>query len=599
MSSSRTSPRRGFCPLAEAEFVAFLIGIKAVGTQPGDDRLPRRASMHTEHDSTAPAPNGGVGRDAAHSVGLVLALVIYAVLVSRSNFVIDDAYISFTYARNWAAGLGLVYNAGGEVVEGFSNPLWVAFLRLPAELDWPLGVVSRLVSVLCGALLIDMTGRALRRDLKLSPLATGLGLLALAAFPPFAVWCTGGLETAPFALLLFAAFRALCGRTVASQTSAGLLAGLFGIGIVWIRAEGLLWICALAASALAAHFADRRRRAGTPRRVLVFVGASLLGLVALLAWRQFTFGEWLPNTAHAKGALSSATLARGAKTTATFVLLFLTPLLAPFALFARTNDRRAHAFGAVTFLAAIALYNVLVGGDWMPMFRFFAPAAPFLALTLGLLADGPRRLQARILVSLGIILATLPLYGISVVPRAWLEPLYFRSFEVGYQSEWERHETSTRNLEAFTAIGQGLSEVSEPGDSLTAGAIGAIGYYSDELTIYDRNGLVDKDIARAAATGSDRSAGHDKRVPRAYFIDREPTFFDAVIIDGVAKQGSAEFQQAARALGQRIFSDPLERPLRERCTAEAYVLETGQTLLVLRRTGDPLEASAFWQSLGL
>ncbi|MGI9592028.1 MAG: hypothetical protein ACR2P8_11720, partial [Myxococcota bacterium] len=34
----------------------------------------------------------------------------------------DDAMISMTYARNLAEGNGLVWNAGGEPVQGFTNP---------------------------------------------------------------------------------------------------------------------------------------------------------------------------------------------------------------------------------------------------------------------------------------------------------------------------------------------------------------------------------------------------------------------------------------------------------------------------------------------
>ena len=42
-------------------------------------------------------------------------------------FVCDDAYISFRYAKNWAAGHGVRFNLGDHLpVEGFSNFLWVA-----------------------------------------------------------------------------------------------------------------------------------------------------------------------------------------------------------------------------------------------------------------------------------------------------------------------------------------------------------------------------------------------------------------------------------------------------------------------------------------
>jgi arabinofuranosyltransferase len=59
--------------------------------------------------------------------------------IYRSSFVIngvryftlfDDEMISMRYARNFAHGFGLVYNPGGERVEGFTNPLWVLYMAV-------------------------------------------------------------------------------------------------------------------------------------------------------------------------------------------------------------------------------------------------------------------------------------------------------------------------------------------------------------------------------------------------------------------------------------------------------------------------------------
>src|SRR5690348_6795119 len=46
------------------------------------------------------------------------------------GWLIDDAGISFAYARNLAAGAGLVAQAGHAPVEGFSNPLWTLLIAL-------------------------------------------------------------------------------------------------------------------------------------------------------------------------------------------------------------------------------------------------------------------------------------------------------------------------------------------------------------------------------------------------------------------------------------------------------------------------------------
>jgi hypothetical protein len=69
---------------------------------------------------------------------LLAAYAAYAAaFIAKSSFVVDgvryfalfdDAMISMTYARTFAQGHGLVWFPGAERVEGFTNPLWVAFM---------------------------------------------------------------------------------------------------------------------------------------------------------------------------------------------------------------------------------------------------------------------------------------------------------------------------------------------------------------------------------------------------------------------------------------------------------------------------------------
>jgi hypothetical protein len=46
----------------------------------------------------------------------------------KNRFIQDDAFISFRYAFHSAQGQGLVWNLG-ELVEGYTNFLWVLILR--------------------------------------------------------------------------------------------------------------------------------------------------------------------------------------------------------------------------------------------------------------------------------------------------------------------------------------------------------------------------------------------------------------------------------------------------------------------------------------
>lgn len=76
----------------------------------------------------APVPRvGWVGRIVA--VGVPTFLVgLHALLYGR--WIVDDAAITFAYTRSLTTGAGPVLQPGAEVVEGYSNPLWLALLAL-------------------------------------------------------------------------------------------------------------------------------------------------------------------------------------------------------------------------------------------------------------------------------------------------------------------------------------------------------------------------------------------------------------------------------------------------------------------------------------
>ncbi|MFL5786926.1 MAG: hypothetical protein ACJ748_02645 [Flavisolibacter sp.] len=67
--------------------------------------------------------------------------IVVFLLVSFFSFIVyyttykpylgcDDAYIYFVYAKNLAKGYGMVYNAGGERVEGFTSLSWMLIISL-------------------------------------------------------------------------------------------------------------------------------------------------------------------------------------------------------------------------------------------------------------------------------------------------------------------------------------------------------------------------------------------------------------------------------------------------------------------------------------
>src|SRR6202022_2682648 len=77
----------------------------------------------------AESANHHHGRWLAAEFAALVAPAVVAVLVRllTGPHAIDDAYITFRYARNLAEGLGLVYNPG-EWVLGTTAPLWAILL---------------------------------------------------------------------------------------------------------------------------------------------------------------------------------------------------------------------------------------------------------------------------------------------------------------------------------------------------------------------------------------------------------------------------------------------------------------------------------------
>src|SRR5688500_7701941 len=118
-------------------------------------------------------------------------------------FTVDDAYISFRYADNLAAGRGLVYNAG-ERVEGYSNLLWTLVLAALEVVGADMVVGSKVLgAVLATASLVPvyLLARRLRPFDGVPCLATWM-LASSFGFTGYAVF---GLETSLFLALTLTA----------------------------------------------------------------------------------------------------------------------------------------------------------------------------------------------------------------------------------------------------------------------------------------------------------------------------------------------------------------------------------------------------------
>jgi len=128
-------------------------------------------------------------------------------------------------------------------------------------------------------------------------------------------------------------------------------------------------------------------------------------------------------------------------------------------------------------------------------------------------------------------------------------------------------------------VGIALRVNTQPGESMVLPNLGAISY-STELFAHDPFGLVDREVARRAATHGRASPGHDKRVETTFFMSRRPDYLGAWIAPADAHEGFG--------LPPGFASTPLGRRTRleRRPRTSGDGLEPGEQLRVLRLVWD-------------
>lgn len=481
----------------------------------------------------ARAPEHPRAAVAALGATLLPALALTLAAAWRFDFLVDDAFISFRYARHLAQGHGLVWNLGeSPPVEGFSNFLWVlacaAFERLGLE---PM-VASRIASTASALALTWLVGRAIAARSASSGRARLWSTLMFAALPPIGVWATGGLETMSFALCVFGCFEAL--SRPGERRTWNAPASLWAAAAVLLRADGFVWIAiALAAAAFAQlrAGASARERASALRPVLTTAIVAACVCAAYVSWRHSYFGEWGPNTARVKVHLGLIALERGAKYVASLGLAVLSvPLALGGAAWVLRRDSTGLAAPALLAVALASAYVALVGGDWMMMHRMLVPALPFAALGAAAWLSSLRSNAAANVGGASLVLLGLaPGFDLHLAPRALRETCHFR-WGQEYRSEHEVWRKGVVDIAEWIDIGRALALHTQPGESMVLGNIGAFGYFPENLVVYDTHGLTNKAPLQPASDDGRGMPGHDYKVDMGAFAALAPTYLNARIV---------------------------------------------------------------------
>ena len=385
------------------------------------------ADVRSDVDDVDSAQGAGARWGGLVAVG-VPSTVLGLHSASYGQWIVDDAGITFAYARSLATGAGPVLQPGAPVVEGYSDPAWLALLVGAHRLGlfdhgaWfgvpDLVALPKLLGWLCGVG-VFLCFLAAARAVSDRPVlvATVAGVLT-AAIPSFAIWTTSGLENGLLALAVVGigtvVVRAISvGRLQEPSVAAtcGALAALAAL----TRPEGLLYAAAYPAVLLLL----RPHRGPLPvRAVVISLAAAAVPVAAHLVWRIAAFGDVLPNPARAKeqGLPTLDGLDRPAVlvTYTGWAACALAIVLVVAACVRRPRARPALVALTVPLGLAVVAFAVLAP-DWMAQYRFATPVWPLGALVTTMagaaLWDGAVGRHRRLLAAVAVPVLLLSVLG--------------------------------------------------------------------------------------------------------------------------------------------------------------------------------------------
>lgn len=383
----------------------------------------------------------------------------------------DDALISMRYARNFAEGRGLVYNAG-EHVDGFTNPLWTAIMVIPHALGMHEGMTGMPILVLGGLLLVASAFfvRAVLIDAGAPTVVQILAPLLFVFDVSSFEFSIVGLETP---LLTLGASMILAGALLRRETWLFIGIPLLTLG----RADGavvtvilLTWLVWDESAASGDRLVDVVRRRWK-RFAFVFGVAG-----CLVAWRFAVYGHPAPNTYYLKVYALGARLRSGVTSYGMRgILLYGLPTL--FVLWAAAVDPKARrARRMLVPVIAVWLYAMYIGGDAFPYMRFLGPVTPALWTAVGLAVSAgwstrTRWTNAAIFVGLALVAPVKSERG--VIGASW-----DRSYEI---REWVvAAKTIERNV---------------PPDARVATFFAGLPYFAPHHRFIDMLGKADSHIA--------------------------------------------------------------------------------------------------------
>ncbi len=433
---------------------------------------------------------------------LIICYMLYAWnYIQETSFVIggeryyalfDDAMISMRYGQNLADGYGPVWNPGELPVEGYSNPLWVAYMAVLHLLPLSLSKISLAVQ-LSGMLFIAASLFVIKRigdEISNGPWVGLLAAVLTAFYLPLNNWALQGMEVSVLVLMVSGAVW-IALRTAKTGRFSAWLYVLLGVS-TFVRIDMVVPYLAILLYMLWADSANRRRHLLWGLVVL----ATCLGVQTL--FRLVYYGELLPNTYYLKVSGIPLWFRLGAGLYAYLQFLWTTNwilYLIPVIYILAVRDR--YGILLVGVFLALSAYSIYVGGDaWehrgganrfiavgMPLF-FVAFCYTLDQARLALFKQQPSWMQSLgWLAEVAIVLVSIVSFS-TMIDENYLNRLLLR-----------RQPLFVKGTERYANMGLLINQITAPEAHVAVVTAGAIPYFAQRPAI-DLMGKSDPIIAR-------------------------------------------------------------------------------------------------------
>ncbi len=317
-------------------------------------------------------------RFAPHLILLLLQILFW-------NFTIDDAFISFRYAKNFFFNREIVFNIGEPPVEGYSNFLWVMWMTLSFVFNIEIVFFSKVSGLIFCHLSILILYKLAFRISKSQNLSHAVVLFYVLT-PNIALWSVGGLETSLFSfLLLLSAYLFIQDISVRKHRIIKFSPLTFTL-LSLTRHEGAV-LFALTLVFITCLFI-KSGEMNINRRITVlfcYIGTFLITYALYFLWRITYYNNILPHTFVAKQTGFDLLLFSGRLIFYLPLLIFLLPtfFLIVFYCINHSKYRIKNKNQQYIILIILSLSIILLFlTSWMPGFRFTVPLIPFVYLLL-------------------------------------------------------------------------------------------------------------------------------------------------------------------------------------------------------------------------